>query len=61
MKTISTLLLGFTLLGFSTYKYIEMIQPKSIEECVLNTMKGQSDKLLPIAIKFCRKEFPEKL
>lgn len=60
MKIIAMLLLGVALLSFSAYRYIEMTKPSSFEECVLHNMKGQSDKLLQVAGKLCRRKFPNK-
>ena len=37
--------------------YVNFYYASNVEDCVLKKMKGQSDKLLPIAARLCKKEF----
>lgn len=36
-------------------------RPTTYEECVLQAMKGQSEKMIQIATRMCRQKFPSKV
>lgn len=55
--TIKNIFIAILIMTCATLAYANFYHDSNFEDCVLNKMKGQSDKLLPIAARLCKKEF----
>jgi hypothetical protein len=56
---IKNIVIAISFIAITSLTYVNYFQVTSFESCLLKQMKGQSENLIQIAARLCRRDYPK--